>query len=193
MTHYCKSRLYFCVYYVDVSSYNVENFIEECALISKLDHPNVLNLIGVSMNTEDGTLYMIMPFMHHGDVKSFLKSKRGDVIEFDHFPMVCMHNVYTEQWIYMYILSIYVCVHRLSFMHCFVHACISNFFKVNVLKVIAFICTYVHNRFAQTFAHTICSNNNAFNKFSNLVDSQVFNLLVLICILYTSYVILKII
>ena len=44
------------------------------------------------MNPEDGTLYMIMPFMHHGDVKSFLRSKRGDAIKLDHFPKVRMHG-----------------------------------------------------------------------------------------------------
>ena len=79
----------FCIRtYIDISSSNVKTFIEECILTSKLDHPNVLSLIGVSMNTEDGTLHMIMPFMHHGDVKSFLKSKRGNTIDFDHFPKV---------------------------------------------------------------------------------------------------------
>ena len=66
----------------------MQNFIEECMLTSKLDHPNVLSLIGVSINPEDATLHMIMPFMDHGDVKSFLKSKRGDVIEYTNFPKV---------------------------------------------------------------------------------------------------------
>ena len=72
----------------------MKTFIEECIVTNKLDHPNVLSLIGVSINTENGTLHMIMPFMHHGDVKSFLKSKRGDMIEFDHFPKVYtyVHN-----------------------------------------------------------------------------------------------------
>ena len=82
-------------FHVEISLFNTKTFIEECILTSKLDHPNVLSLIGVSMNTEDGTLHMIMPFMHHGDVKSFLKSKRGNSIELDHFPEVV---------IYMYVL-----------------------------------------------------------------------------------------
>ena len=76
--------------YVDISLSNVKTFIEECIVTSKLDHPNVLSLIGVSMNTEDGTLHMIMPFMHHGDVKSFVKTKRGNMIDFDHFPKVTL-------------------------------------------------------------------------------------------------------
>ena len=74
----------------------MKTFIEECIVTSKLDHPNMLSLIGVSIDTEDGTLHMIMPFMHHGDVKSFLKSKRGDMIEFDHFPEVHMYIMHVN-------------------------------------------------------------------------------------------------
>ena len=81
----------FTFMYVDISLSNTKTFLEECILTSKLDHPNVLSLIAVSMNTEDGTLHMIMPFMHHGDVKSFLKSKRGDMIEFEDFPEVAIY------------------------------------------------------------------------------------------------------
>ena len=79
--------------YVDISLSNVKTFIEECIVTSKLDHPNVLSLIGVSMNTEDGTLHMIIPFMHNGDVKSFVKTKRGNMIDFDHFPKVTLLRV----------------------------------------------------------------------------------------------------
>ena len=74
--------------YLDISLSNVQNFIEECIITSKLNHPNVLSLIGVSINPVDATLHMVMLFMDHGDVKSFLKSKRGDEIEFDNFPEV---------------------------------------------------------------------------------------------------------
>ena len=84
-------------YILDISLTASQKFIEECNVTSKLDHPNVLGLVGVSMNPEDGTLHMIMPFMHNGDVKSFLKSKRGDTIKSDHFPKVdmCVPNKYT--------------------------------------------------------------------------------------------------
>ena len=58
--------------------------------MSKLDHHNVLSIIGVSINPQNATLLMIMAFMDHGDVKSFLKSKRGDEFEFDCFPKVCV-------------------------------------------------------------------------------------------------------
>ena len=86
------------IFIIDISSPNVKKFIEECILTSKLDHPNILSIIGVSINTENATLHMIMSFMHHGDAKSFLKSKRGDMIEFDHFPMVRMCMQYVQKY-----------------------------------------------------------------------------------------------
>ena len=55
----------------------------------------MLSLIGVSINSENVTLLMIMPFMHHGDVRSFVKSKRGDMIEFNNFPKVHINVVHT--------------------------------------------------------------------------------------------------
>ena len=94
--------LYICI---DISLANSRTFIEECIVTSKLDHPNVLSLLGVSINLENVLLLMIMPFMHHGDVKSFLKSKRGDMIEFDHFPKVYIITasyVYTASYLRMH-------------------------------------------------------------------------------------------
>ena len=92
--------------YLDISLSNVQNFIEECIITSKLDHPNVLSLIGVSINPVDATLHMVMLFMDHGDVKSFLKSKRGDKIEFDNFPEVriCYIRMYKHMYC-MYIIN----------------------------------------------------------------------------------------
>ena len=82
----------------DISSSNMQNFIKECIITSKLDHPNVLSLIGVSICPKDATLHMIMTFMDHGDVRSFLKTKRGNLIEFDHFLEV---HTYTHPYINM--------------------------------------------------------------------------------------------
>ena len=83
-------------------------------MTSKLDHPNVLSLIGVSINTDDTRLLMIMPFMHHGDVRSFLKSKRGNKIKFDNYPKVPiaiymrMYLKFTVRTLVMYIICMYV-------------------------------------------------------------------------------------
>ena len=58
-------------------------------MAKRFNHPNVLNLIGVSYVKEEGIPLMILPFMHNGDVKSFVKSKRGNTLEITEFPEVC--------------------------------------------------------------------------------------------------------
>ena len=73
---------------VDVSSSNVKEFIKECSITTKFNHPNVLTLIGVCVNTEEGEVHMVMPFMHHGDVRTYLRAKRSSLVEFDRFPKV---------------------------------------------------------------------------------------------------------
>ena len=78
-----------CVYVpVDVSLSNAKEFIDECITASKFDHPNVLSIIGVSINPDDDTPLMVMPYMHNGSVQSYVKSKRGGTVNFDSFPVV---------------------------------------------------------------------------------------------------------
>ncbi len=47
--------------------------------MSSLNHPNVLNVIGVC---SDGghTPYVIMPFMINGDLLSYLKKERSNLV-----------------------------------------------------------------------------------------------------------------
>ena len=71
---------------VDMSS--IAEFIEECKIAKKFDHPNVLSVIGVSIIPEEDIPLMVMPYMHHGDVKSFIKSKRGNSIKVEKIPKV---------------------------------------------------------------------------------------------------------
>ena len=74
--------------YIDITSYTAEEFVAECNIANKFDHPNVLSLIGVSIVPKDDIPLMIMPYMHHGDVKSYLKSQRGDSVDADELPKV---------------------------------------------------------------------------------------------------------
>ena len=48
----------------------------------------MLSLIGVSIVPEDDIPLMVMPYMLHGDVKSYLKSQRGDSLDADRLPNV---------------------------------------------------------------------------------------------------------
>ena len=74
-------------WFVDFS-FTTEEFIKECNIANKFDHPNVLSLIGVTVTPEEAIPLMVMPYMHHGDVKSFVKSKRGGDVKVESYPVV---------------------------------------------------------------------------------------------------------
>ena len=74
--------------HIDLSLSDAKDFIDECITASKFDHPNVLNIIGVSITPEESTPLMVMPFMHNGSIKSYLKLKRGNTIKLTSFPEV---------------------------------------------------------------------------------------------------------
>ena len=71
-----------------VDTSKTELFIKECIITKRFKHPNVLTLIGVSYMKEEAVPLMILPFMHNGDVKSFIKSKRGNILEITEYPKV---------------------------------------------------------------------------------------------------------
>ena len=73
--------------FVDFSS-SAEDFIKECNIANRFDHPNILSLIGVSIIPEEVIPLMVMPYMRHGDVRSFVKSKRGNSVKIEKFPVV---------------------------------------------------------------------------------------------------------
>ena len=76
------------VVHVAVDPSKTEQFIKECIVTKKFNHPNVLNLIGVSFLKGEAVPLMILPFMYNGDVKLFVKSKRGNILEVTEYPEV---------------------------------------------------------------------------------------------------------
>ena len=75
--------------------------MEECNIAKKFDHPNVLSLLGISFTPEENKPLMVMPYMHHGDVKSYLKSKRGGLIEIKEFPQVHLNYIAWPVWLFV--------------------------------------------------------------------------------------------
>ena len=76
--------------------------MEECNIAKKFDHPNVLSLLGISFTPEEDKPLMVMPYMHHGDVKSYLKSKRGGLIEIKEFPQVDINYIAWPVWLFAF-------------------------------------------------------------------------------------------
>ena len=56
----------------------VEEFVSESAIMLDFDHPNVLSLLGVCLDTEQHLPLIILPYMANGDLKSYLLKCRGD-------------------------------------------------------------------------------------------------------------------
>ena len=57
----------------------MRELLKECAKMHKFDHPNVLKLIGVCLDGGPAP-YIIMPFMANGNLLSYLKRERDDLI-----------------------------------------------------------------------------------------------------------------
>ncbi|XP_065911883.1 uncharacterized protein [Dysidea avara] len=69
-----------------LDSDEVVSFLAECVLMNKLQHPNVLGLLGVCLETENGLPYIVLPFMINGDLKSYLRGKRNDDAPVVNYP-----------------------------------------------------------------------------------------------------------
>ena len=69
---------------------NLQSFLNECVLMKKLNHPNVLPILGICLesNDETGLPFMLLPFMVNGDLRSYLKKKRKNAACVDKFPEV---------------------------------------------------------------------------------------------------------
>ena len=64
------------------------------------DHPNVLKLLGVSFDTETNFPIILLPYMAHGDLKTYLVRKRGEN-NIDVLPEVCV-------WLHVTCVSVFL-------------------------------------------------------------------------------------
>ena len=63
----------------DYSSYSdMKGFLMESALMSTFDHPHVLGLVGICVDSEKRSPYLVLPFMKNGDLKNYLKDQRSN-------------------------------------------------------------------------------------------------------------------
>jgi len=69
------------------------SLLKESAIMKSFDHPNVLGLVGISLNTEDGTPMIVIPFMKYGDLKTFLVSKRKQTKAKNSYPEVSIIGI----------------------------------------------------------------------------------------------------
>ena len=56
--------------------------------MKNFSHPNIVGLLGVCLDSEDGLPYIIMPFMPNGSLKEFLKRNRIHATDVSTMPKV---------------------------------------------------------------------------------------------------------
>ena len=54
---------------------DTQTLIRECVLMHRLDHPNIISLIGLCLDAGPSP-YIILPFMENGSLLSYVKNNR---------------------------------------------------------------------------------------------------------------------
>ena len=81
------SLQYFC--YVASSLDGMKDLVAETAIMKGFHHPNVLPLLGVCIDyDDDDVLKIVLPFMAHGDLRTFLKESRVSPNNTHEYPKV---------------------------------------------------------------------------------------------------------
>ena len=71
----------------------MEGLVSEIATMKIFDHPNVLQLLGVCVDTnDDDILRAVLPYMANGDLRNFLKQRRVDPTNITEYAKVHMYQ-----------------------------------------------------------------------------------------------------
>ena len=55
---------------------DLEQFFDECYRMKTFKHPNVVELIGICLDSPDGFPLMILPLYPNGNLKTYLQKRR---------------------------------------------------------------------------------------------------------------------
>ena len=61
----------------------LKSILHESVLMKSLHHDNILKILGVCLETDiqGGTVYIVLPYMVNGDLKTYLKNQRQSIIK----------------------------------------------------------------------------------------------------------------
>ena len=80
----------------DATQSELEAFFEEIFVMKNFSHPNIVGLLGVCLDSEDGFPYIVMPFMSNGNLKEFLKRNRTHLTDISTMPRVSNELYFTN-------------------------------------------------------------------------------------------------
>ena len=58
-----------------ISSQDGRKFLEEALRMREFDHPHILTLIGIALDKEGDMPLVVLPFMKHGDLLSYIRDE----------------------------------------------------------------------------------------------------------------------
>ena len=71
-------KSYYSIYFIDsqyISSTDGRKFLEEALRMRDFDHPHILTLIGIALDKDCDMPLVVLPFMRHGDLLSFIRDE----------------------------------------------------------------------------------------------------------------------
>ena len=60
-----------------VSQKDVESFVQEAMCMQDFEHPNVLRLLGVCIDSDADLPIVVLPYMQHGDLLTYLRDDKN--------------------------------------------------------------------------------------------------------------------
>ena len=90
---YIHAHMYTPIAHADTQGMyrELKAFIEESALMCSFDHPHVLGMVGICLDTVQSP-YLLLPYMANGDLRTFLRNKRDTTKSSDTgYPEVLFH------------------------------------------------------------------------------------------------------
>ena len=89
---------------LDCNSLEVlESFLHESVLMKNFDHPNVLNILGVGLDPDNGLPFIVLPFMANGNLKMYLINKRSKATDVNQLPEVIIMTLYSYNY-YLHVI-----------------------------------------------------------------------------------------
>lgn len=67
--------------------------MSESTIMAYFDHPNVLRMIGLCVDTETFSIDIVLPYMANGDLRAFLKEHRVEQGNISLYPEVSILSI----------------------------------------------------------------------------------------------------
>ena len=109
--------------------------VGEAATMKHFDHPNVLKLLAVCVDSnDDEMLRVVLPYMANGDLNDFLKQSRVDPMNISEYKNVCFLFLYKAMCC-TYVRT-YTHTHTHTYTHTHTHTYIHSYIHTQIYVIL---------------------------------------------------------